>query len=88
MTPKSRVLTPEEFASLLAVANTCAVLSPPAVIPANHRAKLVGLGYMVHLAGRLRMTSPGRARIAAATCAPLELDHSGGRNSPFSQPVA
>ena len=58
-------LTREEFASLLTVGNTCAVLEPPAVIPAKHSARLTELGYMVDLAGRLRMTSPGRRRIAA-----------------------
>jgi hypothetical protein len=88
MAPKSKMLTGEEFASLLTVGNTCAVLAPPAVIPAKHRARLIELGYMVHLSGRLRMTTPGRARIAAETYAPLKRGHSGGRNSPFNQPVA
>jgi hypothetical protein len=63
MASDSERLTREEFASLLTVGNTCAVLEPPAVIPASHRARLVGLGYMVHLSGRLRMTTPGRLRI-------------------------
>jgi len=58
-------LTREEFASLLTVGNTCAVLEPPAVIPAAHSVRLIALGYMVDLSGRLRMTTPGRARIAA-----------------------
>jgi hypothetical protein len=58
-------LTLGEFASLLAVGNTCAVLDPPAVIPAEHSARLVALGYMADLDGRLRMTTPGRIRIAA-----------------------
>jgi hypothetical protein len=61
MAPKT--LTDEEFASLLTVGN-CSVLDSPAVIPAKHGARLIGLGYMVHLAGRLRMTTPGRRRIA------------------------
>ena len=61
----SEKLTREEFASLLKVANTSAVLQPPAVIPAEHSALLIGLGYMVDLAGRLRMTTVGRHRIAA-----------------------
>jgi hypothetical protein len=65
MAPKSKKLTREEFASLLTVGNTT-VLEPPAVIPAEHRARLIGLGYMVDLLGRLRMTTPGRGRIAAA----------------------
>jgi hypothetical protein len=61
----SKRLSEQEFASLLAVGNT-AVNGPPAGIPAEHRARLIGLGYMMHLAGRLRMTGPGRWRIAAA----------------------
>ena len=62
MAPK--MLTDEEFASLLTVGN-CSVLDSPAVIPAKHSARLIRLGYMVHLAGRLRMTTPGRYRIGA-----------------------
>lgn len=65
MAPKSKILTREEFASLLTVGNTCAVLELPAVIPADHRARLIGLSYMAHLSGRLRMTSLGRSRIKA-----------------------
>ena len=39
-------LTREEFASLLTVGNTCAVLEPPAVIPVERSARLVvALGY-------------------------------------------
>jgi hypothetical protein len=63
MVPKSKMLTREEVVSLLIVGNTCAVLEPPAIIPAKHRARLIGLGYMVHLVGRLRMTAPGGERI-------------------------
>jgi hypothetical protein len=62
----SKKLTREEFASLLKVANTSAVLEPPAAIPAAHSARLIGLGYMAHLDGRLRMTTTGRYGIAAA----------------------
>jgi hypothetical protein len=65
MVSKSKMLTREEFASLLTVGNTCAVLDPPAVIPAAHSARLIALGYMAELSGRLRMTTPGRSRIAA-----------------------
>lgn len=65
MAVKSKVLSPEEFASLLKVANTNAVLEPPAVVSAEHSARLIELGYMVDLAGRLRMTSVGRHMIAA-----------------------
>jgi hypothetical protein len=57
-------LTREEFASLIKVGN-CSVLDPPATIPVEHSAKLIGLGYMVDLEGRLRMTTPGRHQITA-----------------------
>jgi hypothetical protein len=59
-----RTSCPEEFASLLTVGNTCAVREPPAVIPAEHSARLIELGYIPDLAGRLRMTTAGRSRIA------------------------
>lgn len=49
---ESKTLTREEFASLLIVRSTCAVLEPPAV-------------YTADLSGRLRMTTSGRARIIA-----------------------
>jgi hypothetical protein len=45
MASESEPLTPEEFASLLTVGNTCAVREPPAVIAAEHSARLIGLGY-------------------------------------------
>jgi hypothetical protein len=60
---KSKRLTIEEFASLLLVGKTSAVFDPPAAIPADHSAKLIALGYMADLDGRLRMTTPGRQRI-------------------------
>ena len=63
------MLTSEEFASLVAVGNTSAVTSPPAVIPAEHSARLIALGYMVYLEGRLRMTTDGRIRIYAGQLA-------------------
>jgi hypothetical protein len=62
----SEALTPEEFASLRKVRNTSAVTSPPAVIPANHRVRLIALGYMADIAGWLRMTTPGRVPMAVA----------------------
>jgi hypothetical protein len=49
-------LTPKEFASLLSVGNTSVRSSAPA-IPAEHSARLIALGYIVHLEGRLRMTT-------------------------------
>jgi hypothetical protein len=61
---KPALLTREEFVSLLTVGNT-SVLDPPAAIPAEHSARLIRLGYMADLGGRLRMTTPGRRRLAA-----------------------
>ena len=66
MAPKAKKLTREEFASLLKVADSSAVLEPPAVIPAENSTRLIGLGYMVDLGGRLRMRTAGRHRIAEA----------------------
>ena len=63
MAAKSIMLTSEDFTSLLLVGSTNAVTDAPAVIPADHSAKLIALGYMVDLDGRLRMTTPGRQRI-------------------------
>src|ERR1700680_2629216 len=65
MASKSKTLTPEELASLLKVANRSAVLEPPAVISSEHRARLIGLGYMANISGRLRMTTTGRRQVAA-----------------------
>jgi hypothetical protein len=64
MASESEVLTEEEFASLLSVGNV-PVNGPAPIIPAAHAERLIALGYMVHLAGRLRMTTPGRIRIYA-----------------------
>jgi hypothetical protein len=57
-------LTDEEFASLLTVGNAPVHGSTPA-IPAAHSARLIALGYMADIGGRLRMTTPGRFRICA-----------------------
>jgi hypothetical protein len=65
----AEMLSPDEFASLLLVGNTPAVTRPPAVIPAEHSARLIALGYMVDIDGRLRMTTPGRIRIYAGQLA-------------------
>ena len=68
MTLEAAKLTNEEFASLLTVGNAHVRSSAP-VIPAEHSARLIALGYMVCLAGRLRMTTPGRVRIYAGQLA-------------------
>ena len=65
-------LTHEEFASLLTVGNATvrsSVRSSAPAIPAEHSARLIALGYMVHLEGRLRMTTIGRVRIYAGQLA-------------------
>ena len=65
MTSEAIMLSHEEFASLRLVGDTPAVNGPPTVIPPAHRARLIALGYLADIAGRLRMTTPGRIRIAA-----------------------
>jgi hypothetical protein len=64
MAIEPKMLTREEFASLLRVGK-CSILDPPAVIPAKHSARLIELGYIADIADRLRMTTPGRQRIVA-----------------------
>jgi hypothetical protein len=64
MASEPKVITDEEFASLLAVGR-CSMLQPPAVIPGEHRAQLIWLGYVADIGGRLRTTTSGRRRIAA-----------------------
>jgi len=68
MASEPTTLTREEFASLLAIGYAPVNGSAP-VIPAAHSARLIELGYMVDLAGRLRMTTPGRMRIYAGQLA-------------------
>lgn len=68
MASDTEVLTDEEFASLLTIGNT-RVHTPVPTIPAEHSARLIALGYMVYLEGRLRMTTPGRYRIYAGLIA-------------------
>ena len=53
------MLTHEEFASLLLV-GTPSTYRSPAVIPPEHRARLIELGYVADIQGKLRMTTPGR----------------------------
>jgi hypothetical protein len=65
MASKSAALTDDEFASLLTVGNTHVGGSAPA-IPAADSARLVALGYMADIGGRLRMTTPGRLDIRRA----------------------
>jgi hypothetical protein len=62
-------LTLEEFASLGRVGDLSAFRGPPAVIRAQHRYRLIALGYSANIDGRLRMTTPGRHRIYAGQLA-------------------
>jgi hypothetical protein len=55
----SKLLTPEEFASLLEVA----VAAPEANIPSAHLAKLVSLGYVAMTAKGPMVTGDGLIRI-------------------------
>jgi hypothetical protein len=59
MASEPTALTPPEFASLLAVGSVPVNGSVPA-IPTAHSARLIALGYMAAIQGRLRMTTPGR----------------------------
>ncbi|TYL96595.1 hypothetical protein FXB40_11110 [Bradyrhizobium rifense] len=68
MPPKTEPLTDKEFASLLVVGNV-PPNGPAPVIPVAHRDRLIALGYMAHLSGRLRMTTNGRVRIYAGQLA-------------------
>jgi hypothetical protein len=68
MAPEAKMLSPEEFASLLVVGNAH-VNSRAPLVPAEHSARLIALGYMMDLAGRLRMATPGRIRIYAGQLA-------------------
>ena len=69
MASEGKMLTSEEFDSLVTVGNTCAVTSLPAAIPIEHSARLIALGYVVYIEGRLRMTTQGRVRIYAGQLA-------------------
>jgi hypothetical protein len=58
------MLTAEEILSLFEVGNS-PIHGPAPAIPAAHSARLIDLGYMAFLEGRLRMTTPGRYRMYA-----------------------
>jgi hypothetical protein len=66
---EAKMLTHEEFASLLLI-DTPTTYGPPAVIPLEHSARLIALGYMADIQGRLRMTTPGRIRLADGMSTP------------------
>jgi hypothetical protein len=62
------MLTPGEFASLLLI-GAPSTYGPPVVIPPEHSARLIALGFIADIQGRLRMTTPGRIRLAASQAA-------------------
>jgi hypothetical protein len=66
---EAKMLTHEEFASLLLI-GAPSTYGPPVVIPLEHSARLIALGYMADIQGRLRMTTPGRIRIADGMSTP------------------
>jgi len=68
MASEPETLSPEEFASLCVVSNTL-INSPAPLIPAEHSARLIALGYIANIGNRLRMTTPGRFRIYAGQIA-------------------
>jgi hypothetical protein len=55
----SKLLTPEEFASLIEIAIT----SPSPAVPPHHLAKLIGLGYVLVTARGPLVTGDGLIRI-------------------------
>jgi hypothetical protein len=81
MPRKAKILTIKEFASLRAVGDSEISGRPAPVIPAEHGARLIALGYMIQFCGGLRMTTPGRKRIAAgahdASATPVDGMNSG-----------
>lgn len=65
MTTKSPTrLRKEEFISLLAIGNLSPINAGPLEIPAEHQTRLIELGFIVDLLGRLRVTSLGSALLS------------------------
>jgi hypothetical protein len=62
-------LTLKEFASLLGI-GLARINDPAPTIPIEHSAKLAMLGYVVDLAGGLRITTRGRIHIEAGISKP------------------
>jgi hypothetical protein len=63
MAKPSMQLSEREFASLSLI-GSIGPRDRAGVIPAEHASRLIGLGYVADLQGRLRMTTPGRVLIA------------------------
>ena len=62
---RSKTLTRDEFMSLLVVGSPTSITDPPPRIPVEHSVRLIALEFITDLSGSLRMTTPGRSRIAA-----------------------
>jgi hypothetical protein len=73
------MLTDAEFASLVLI-GTPSTYGSPALIPPEHRTRLIGLGYIADIQGRLRMTTPGRIRLADGIIAPQSNGPLGGES--------
>ena len=65
----SEPLTRDQFISLLMVGDVAPNGLAP-IIPIDHETLLIRLGYVVNLQGRLRMTTPGRLRLASIEAPP------------------
>jgi hypothetical protein len=63
---EAKMLTHEEFASLLLIGRP-STYGPPTMIPPEHSARLIALGYLADIQGRLRMTTPGRIHLSNGT---------------------
>lgn len=74
MTDPIEFLTRDQFISLLMVADAGPNSHAP-IIPIDHETPLVGLGYVANLQGKLRMTTPGRERIASIEAAPPQCEN-------------
>ena len=63
------VLTRDQFISLLMIGDARSG-GPAPIIPIDDEILFIKLGYVVDLQGRLRMTTPGRMRIASVEAKP------------------
>jgi hypothetical protein len=69
MVSKAKTVTLKSSLPCSGSLDLSAFRNAPAVIPADHSARLIVLGYMVDLEGRLRMTTQRRIRIYAGQLA-------------------
>ena len=75
------LLTRDQFISLLMVGDA-RPNGPAPIIPIDHETLLIRLGFVVNLQGLLRMTTPGRLRIASIEAMPQ--DNSRATGQPYS----